>query len=49
MLLHTGKLEENLTVLLKFLNVGGNDTKLVDTCAEHVGRAAYAVLNFLLE
>lgn len=25
--------------LFKFLDVGGNDTKLVDTVAEHIGRA----------
>ncbi len=49
MLFHARKFEQYLAVLFKLLDVGGNDAKLVDTGAEHVGRAAHTVFYLLLE
>ena len=51
MILNTGELKQNLTVLaLKHLDVGRHDAELVDTVAEHVGgRVVHAVLHLSLE
>ncbi len=48
---HTGKLEQNLTVLaLEHLDVGRNHAELVDTVAEHVGCGiVHTVLHLALE
>ena len=37
-LFHTGKLNEDTTILLKFLDIGSNHTKAVDTIAQYVVR-----------
>ncbi len=39
MLFHTRKFEKDLTILFKFLDIRSHNAKLVDTVAEHVGRA----------
>ena len=48
-LFHAGKLQKDLTVVFKLLDVGRYHTKLVDTGAEHIGRGAHAILYLLLE
>ena len=43
MLFHTGEFEKNLTVFFKLLDVWSHHAELVDTAAEHIGRAADTV------
>ena len=48
--LHTGELEKDLTLLvLELLDVGGNHTELVDTCAEDVEGRVNLAVNLLVE
>ena len=49
MICNARKLQQDLAILLKFLNIGSDNTECVDTLTEHIGRARDAVLDLLLQ